>query len=107
MATFVINKNANGRYRFSLIDTINETILTSTNDFHSRRDSQKVIKQVKANATRDNAIVKRASSKGGIYFLLKNEDGKTIARGSVYHSEAGYEYAVHVVKKTAEAELVS
>ena len=99
-AKFVLEKSANGNFRFNLKAGNGQTILSSES-YESKAGAQNGIESVKKNAADDNRYERKKASNGEPYFVLNAANNQQIGRSETYSSDAAMENGIESVKTNA------
>ena len=100
MGKFVITKQVNGEFGFSLKAGNGETILTSEG-YTTKSNCHNGIDSVKRNAPDENKYDRKMSSNGKFYFTLEAANGQTIGVSELYENETGRNNGIMSVKTQA------
>jgi uncharacterized protein YegP (UPF0339 family) len=100
MGKFIIKKNANAQYHFTLKADNGQTILTSE-IYTSKTGCENGIDSVKANARADANYERLTSRNGKYYFNLKAGNGQVIGTSEMYETVQGRENGISSVKENA------
>jgi len=99
-AAFVLKKPADRQFYFFLTAENSEPILTSET-YTTKAGAQGGIQLVRDNSTQDHLFERKQSADGSHYFVLKAQNGETIARGNAYPYLDAAERGVAAVKRLA------
>jgi uncharacterized protein YegP (UPF0339 family) len=98
--SFVIEKDSNKKYRFSLRAGNYEKILASE-AYEAKAGVDNGIASVRQNAKDDARYARKTASDGSRYFTLSATNGQVIGTSEMYSSAAAMESGIASVKTTA------
>lgn len=99
-AKFELKPGKGGAYRFNLLASNGQVILTSES-YASKANAKRGIESVKANARKDERYERRTSKAGDPYFVLKAGNEQVIGRSEMYSSKSAMEQGIESVKRSA------
>ncbi|MGO1071859.1 YegP family protein [Lysobacter sp. CA199] len=94
---YVIKKQANGQYHFTLKAGNGETILSSES-YTAKPSCEKGIESVRTNSPDEARYERRTSSTSKPYFVLKAGNHEIIGSSELYNSDAARENGIASVK---------
>lgn len=100
MSKFELKKSKDGQYMFTLIAPNGEVILTSER-YTAKSNAKNGIESVKKNAKIDKRFVRKESTSGKPYFVLKAGNNQVIGNSEMYSSKSSRESGIESVKKNA------
>jgi len=103
---FELKSSPGGKFMFNLKAGNNQVILTSEL-YNDRSGAKKGIESVKRHASRDHNYVRRGSSSGELYFVLKAVNGEIIGTSEMYSSSVSMENGIVSVKTNAPGALLA
>jgi len=102
MARFIIDRNKNGTFEYTLVETIGEVIL-SGQGYGSKQGCKIGINSVQQNAVSDEQYDRKKSRNGKASFNLLSHNGRVIGESAKFESEAAMEKAIALLKKKAKS----
>lgn len=99
-SSFVIEKNAAGKFRFNLRAGNNEIILSSEL-YEAKAGVDTGIASVRTNSQDDARFLRKTAKDGSPYFVLTATNGQTIGKSEMYSSAAAMENGIKSVAKNA------
>ena len=104
-STFVIEKNAAGKFRFNLRAGNNEIILSSEL-YEAKAGANNGIASVRKNSQDDARFIRKTASDGSPYFVLTATNGETIGKSEMYSSTSAMENGIKSVATNAPTAAV-
>ena len=103
---FEIKKASDGQFFFHLKAGNGEVILSSER-YQAKNGAENGIASVKKNAPSDERYVRRESSNGKPYFVLRAGNNEVIGQSELYSSTAAMEKGIESVKTNAPTAAVA
>ncbi len=105
-ATFVVSKGRTGKFRFNLLASNKQVILTSES-YAAKASALNGVESVRKNAALDERFERKTAKDGSVYFVLLSRNGQVIGTSQMYKSGAGAAKGIASVKANApSAKLV-
>ncbi len=106
MAKFEVYTDSSGEFRFRLVASNGQNILSSQG-YKAKASCLNGIESVRKNSQNDEMFERLKSSSGKDYFNIKASNGQVVGTSQMYASTAGMETGIASVKTNApDAELV-
>lgn len=103
---FELKKSANGQYYFNLKSS-NGQIVMASEMYKSKASALNGIKSICTNCKDDARYVRKKSTNGKAYFVLRAKNHQVIGKSQMYNSGKGMESGIKSVRKNArKAKLV-
>lgn len=100
--TFVVVKARNGKFRFNLMATNKQVVLTS--EFYTAKPSAlRGVESVRKNVAVDARFLRKTAKDGSPYFVLMATNGQVIGTSEMYKSAAAMEKGIASVRANALA----
>jgi len=105
MGKFVIDKNANGEFRFDFLDS-HEQLIFGKSGYKNKAMCMNVIESIRRNATDDSKFFRKRTASNECYFNLKSVNGQIIGISKIFKDKTSREESIQLVKNTASDALV-
>ena len=100
MGKFQVKKDKAGEFRFNLLASNGQVILSSEG-YTTKAACENGIASVKKNCSNDNCFERTTASNGKPRFNLKSTNGQVIGTSQMYSSTSAMENGIESVKKNA------
>lgn len=97
---FVLKKARNGKFRWNLVASNGQVILTSQM-YATKPSAKNGIAAVKKNCADDSKFERKTSKKGDPYFVMKSGNGQVIGNSEQYKKKASMENGIKSVGRHA------
>jgi uncharacterized protein YegP (UPF0339 family) len=102
MARFIIDRNKNGTFEYTLVESDGEVIL-SGQGYGSKQGCKIGIGSVQSNAASEEQYDRKKGRNGKASFNLLSHNGRVIGESAKFDSEATMEKAIALLKKKAKS----
>ena len=102
MARFIIDRNKNGTFEYTLVESDGEVIL-SGQGYGSKQGCKIGISSVQGNAASEEQYERKKGRNGKASFNLLSHNGRVIGESAKFESEATMEKAIALLKKKAKS----
>lgn len=102
MTKFIIDRQKNGTFQYSLVETTGELMLTGQG-YGSKQGCKIGINSVQNNAPADEQYDRKKGRNGKAFFNLLSHNGRVIGVSSTFNDEESMEKTIKILKKKARA----